>query len=423
MSISSLDDSQSSGIVGQVQSIQGSSDGGLLRSASSAQAHPHTNAHTGNSHARSTSLGGFIASSMRRQDRPPINDPDDLGAQEADTPPVSRSPAPQGEAVRAPSTTGPDKGTPAAQAAPAQAAAAVQPALVILLKPHITSPTADEFLLVTGTSPLDPGIGVFVNLDGDPTRPTLEFARYPHQVVVDGASADLSASSSRLPATEEEEGYVLASMTRDFPDGVRHGLEIQRWDVNNGEDEPVKFWLDANARGSESSSLPLGLRSLLGANEAEFREAAERLCLQRFSPVSHASPPEAPGSPLRHADSRTTLSMERFYQERDLLERELDSSDEEQPLRDNWEAARDAEERTIAAGLAKTTSRLAVWAGNTIWWAVRNPLILRLEAGLDADALGKKVCPRNCRGETAVIRRPQLDPRPGCEVGARVHDV
>ena len=56
----------------------------------------------------------------------------------------------------------------------------------VYLKPHIVSPTPQEFLLVTGTGTRDPGVGLFVNLEGDPTRSSLEFDHYPSDLVVDG---------------------------------------------------------------------------------------------------------------------------------------------------------------------------------------------------------------------------------------------
>ena len=94
--------------------------------------------------------------------------------------------------------------------------------------------------------------------------------------------------------------------------------------------------------------------------------------------------PETPPATmtLRRTDSRTALSIERLAREKEPFEQGVDSDDEVLP--DGWEATRNREEQEYAGRLAKTTSRLAVWSGNTVWWAVRNPLILRLEAGLEA---------------------------------------
>ena len=374
MSISSLDNSQPGGAMGQVQSIQSSADDSLLRSSSSAQTRPaRLAAAAASSHSRSTSLGGFIAGGIRKNDKP-LPDPVDVGAQDAATPPLSKSPAPPGEPTSAQKASGPGQPPP------------------VFLKPHIVSPTAEEFLLVTGTGPLDPGIGMFVNLDGDPTRPTLEFDRYPKEIVVDGGASDLA--SSRPSLGDVEDGYVLASTTKEFEDGLHHGLEVQRWDVNAGEEEATKFWLEAPV----DSSGTLGIRSLLGTNESKSLGVMEKLRRRKFSPFPSDAVADTLASP-RSVDSRTALSMERMSQERDLFERDFDSSDEE-PLPDGWEENRDREEEEFAARLARTTARLAVWSGNTIWWAMRNPLILRLESEMNADSLGAKVSP-----ETAEERR------------------
>lgn len=83
----------------------------------------------------------------------------------------------------------------------------------------------------------------------------------------------------------------------------------------------------------------------------------------------------------KSVDSRTAASIERVSKEKELLENGSES-DEEIP--DGWEENRNREEQEFVGRFTKTTSRLAVWAGNTIWWAVRNPLLLQLEAGLRA---------------------------------------
>jgi vacuolar protein sorting-associated protein 3 len=249
----------------------------------------------------------------------------------------------------------------------------------VFLKPHIVSPTAEEFLLVTGTGPLEPGIGIFVNLDGDPSRPTVEFERYPKDIVVDGGSSDMS--SSRPVLGNDEEGYVIASMAKEFDGGVRYGLEIQRSDFAEGK----KFWLeippvseDADQRGGPST--PLGIRSLLGSEETHFQELVERLCQRRFVPFSDGNLETSTFS-LRSVDSRTAVSMERMSQERELFERDADSQDDD-PLPEGWESNRISEEEDFAQRLAKTECRVAVWSGSRIWWAIRNPLLLQLESRL-----------------------------------------
>ena len=223
---------------------------------------------------------------------------------------------------------------------------------------------------------------MFVNLDGDPTRPTLQFDRYPREIAVDGGSADLSSSLPSLGAGEE--GYVLASMTKEFEDGLHHGLEVQRFDVNVGENEAEKWWLEIgdHGPGKPTSNTPIGIRSLLQSEEMLFEEVVERLCQRRFSPFR--GQPETPTMSLKSNDSRTALSLQRLTQEKELFDRDLESDDEQLPL--GWEATRNKEGEDFVRRLAKTSSRLAVWAGDDIWWAVRNPLLTQLDSALEMAA-------------------------------------
>ncbi|KAK0739688.1 hypothetical protein B0T21DRAFT_329770 [Apiosordaria backusii] len=378
MSISSLDDSQSGGPFGQAQNIAGPPDGGLFRSASTASPRPPTDTH---GHSRSTSLGDFISRGIQRRqgeaEEPVFQDPD------APTP--TRSPAPGEEG---PNRTQQNRSPQPRELSAAQAASTNPPGRTmsparpepVVLKPLIVSPTTEEFLLVTGTGPLDPGIGMFVNLDGDPTRPTLEFDRYPREIVVDGGSTDLS--SSRPSLGDAEEGYVLASMAKELEDGLHNGLEIQRFDVNVGEGEPEKWWLEVENTGSKEvpGNTPIGIRSLLQSEEMNFEQIVQRLCQRRFSPFKGQS--ATPTISLKSNDSRTALSLQRLTQERELFNHESD----DEVLPPDWETNRNKEGEEFVRRLAKTSSRLAVWAGSNIWWAVRNPLLVQLEAALELTA-------------------------------------
>lgn len=378
MAISSLDDSQPN--MGQAQNIAGNSEVGILRSASSAQNRPSSSGtNDGHGHNRSTSLGNFMSQAIKRQNNNSGEGYDSDQQQGSDTP--QRSGSPDKQSTQGPAST--DKSLPSPPSGAVQASKGPSAAPVIL-KAHIVSPTSEEFLLVTGTGPHDPGIGIFVNLDGDPTRPTLEFDRYPKEIVVDGGVTDLS--SSRPSMDDEEEGYVLASMAKEFQDGFHNGLEIQRWDLNVGEEVPTKHWLEAPP--TEPSKTPndvktpsLGIKSLVGTEESNLPEVVDKLCQKKFSPFSSGQL-ESSAMSLRSLDSRTALSMERVSKERDLFER-----DDESPLPDGWEAMRNEEEQDFAKRFARTTSRLAVWSGNHIWWAVRNPLLLQLDAKIECSAM------------------------------------
>ncbi|TDZ21572.1 Transforming growth factor-beta receptor-associated protein 1 [Colletotrichum orbiculare MAFF 240422] len=368
MTISSLDDSQPAGEIGQAQNIAGSTDGGILRSASAAQNRPLLSATEPSGHARSTSLGGLLSG---RRDQSPRAD--DRALPTASPPPSTASPRPSAEASVPPPLT--DKPLPAA---PGPQSSPTQP-LPVFLKPHIVSPSAEEFLLVTGTSPLDPGIGMFVNLDGEITRATVEFDKYPREIVIDGGSPD--PLSSKMGLGPEEEGYVIASMTKEFDKGLRHGLEIQRWHSSGTEPLPIKHWLEADSDGGDEPA-PLGIRSLMGTEETYFQEIVDSLCQRKFSPFS-GSGIENPIFSPRSADVRTASSLERMTKERELFERDT-SSQEEDALPEGWEASRNIEEEDFARRLANASSRIAVWTGNHVWWAIRNPLLLRLESQLAA---------------------------------------
>ncbi|KAH8652502.1 hypothetical protein BX600DRAFT_501760 [Xylariales sp. PMI_506] len=356
MSISSLDEAQPGNIIGQAQDISGSEGAGILRSSSSAQNRSQHEGSESPAHRRGTSLGNLI--SGRSQDQPPPLDPDEpISRESMESSSRGGTPQPQAEGLRRPG-------------------AAARPKHVFL-KPHIVSPTSEEFLLVTGTGPLDPGIGMFVNLDGDPTRPTIEFERYPKEIVIDGGAHDLS--SSRLSLDDEEEGYVLASMGKEFEDGLHYGLEIQNW----GASESSKHWLEPPPTDSQVSipSQTLGIRSLLGSDETHFQDIVEKLRQQRFKPFSNGV--DASTVSLKSVDSRTALSMEQMSKERELFERDNDSQDDVS-LPEGWENTRNADEEDFARRLAGSTARLAVWSGSHIWWALRNPLIMQLDAQLEA---------------------------------------
>lgn len=382
MAISSLDDQQPN--MGQAQNIAGSSDVGILRSSSSAQNRPSSSGlQEAQSHSRSTSLGGFMSQAIRRQGNS-SGDGYDSDQQGVESP--RRVASPDKQSSQDPgSTDKPLPPPPEATATRASRQSSAQKTTLVILKPHIASPTPEEFLIVTGTGPQDPGIGMFVNLDGDPTRPTLEFDKYPREIVIDGGVPDLS--SSRPSLGDEEEGYVLASMTRPFDDGLHAGLEIQRWDLNVGEDEPEKYWLEAPIKllhespDNKGASF-IGIRSLMGSEESNLEEVMAKLCQKKFSPFS-TDQVEASTASLKSVDSRTALSMEKFSKERELFERDDDDS----PLPEGWEAMRNEEEQIFAKRFAKTTSRIAVWSGSHIWWAVRNPLLLQLDAKIELTAL------------------------------------
>lgn len=386
MSISALEESPP-GELGQAQSLAADTVSGILRSSSSAQNRPTSLP----GHGRSTSLGGAILGTIRRQDHR-ANEGEGQVFQTHSPPVPSTSPKPPSEGPStSPSLDKPLPAAPSPTGTPTQSTSPRPKPGAVFLKPHIASPTPDEFLLVTGTNPLEPGIGMFVNFDGDPTRPTLEFERYPKEVVVYSPSGDLSSSRSALQ--EEDEGYVLASMTKDFEDGLHHGLEIQRFDAGPDANRG-KYWLEAP---EAKKAGVYGIRQLAGSEETKFEEIVQRLCQRRFTPFS-AGPDPSITSSLKTSDSRTALSIEQLSKEKELFDQNFDSQEEE-VLPEGWEAIRNSEGEEFARQLAKAEARLAVWTGNRIWWAIRNPLLIQLDAVL------KAACPEGYASPHLIDRR------------------
>ncbi|RCI14039.1 hypothetical protein L249_8193 [Ophiocordyceps polyrhachis-furcata BCC 54312] len=415
MSISSLDEPPLPGEVGQAQSIASDAAGGIIRSASSAENRPQSAAQ---SHNRSASLGGSILGNIRRQEpRRSESEGSTLSQPSAPNPPSSPQLPPAAPVEPGSAAPSADKPLPAAPApeAPTSSPAVEQQASqkAVRLKPLIASLTADEFLVVIGTSPSEPGIGMFVNLEGDATRATIGFEQYPVQIAVDGSQADMPSSlpdepgigmfvnlegdatratigfeqypvqiavdgsQADMPSSlpDEVDGYVLASMARKSEDQPQYGLEIQRWGGGN-ESNPEKHWLAAEGPADDTV---YGIGALSGQGEIQFDAIVAKLCNRRFS--AFPGPIEASTPSVRSSDSRTASSIERLSKERELFER--DDSQDDDCVPDGWEATRAAEERDFAGRLAKTEVRLAVWAGDRIWWAVRNPLLLRHDTALD----------------------------------------
>lgn len=227
--------------------------------------------------------------------------------------------------------------------------------------------------MVTGTTPTDPGIGISVNLEGELTRSTLEFERYPEGLVADGRGVGMEMIATN--AEDEEEGYVLASMRRETNGTPEFGIEIQRWDLDPGEAANSKYWLSlpsGNQINTSGSSTPsrTGIRGVVGAETIFFEEVIERLCLKRFRPFLSRSPETTSSSP----DLTTAQSIKQVERERELFE----SPD----IPEGWEEHRSEEERSFAKRLGRARSRLVVWSSDKVWWAVRNPMALRLDASL-----------------------------------------
>ena len=328
------------------------------RSVSSASAQPHQADQKG--HNRSTSLSiigiGSGPSSRTASPRPPAQR---YGFDVPES--MSRTASPAPGHSPAPSLTRPSEGEPAEGATvdkplppppgedmPQVAAQeAPRPPPFVPLKPHIASPNPNEFLLTVGTTPSEQGVGMFVNLDGDMCRGSIQFSSYPDAIVVDGSGIDLTSSMG--PDMDAEEGYVLAAVHRGTADHLEYGVEIQRWDV---EGEDTKDWLNLNSLGlsakgdSTHISVPLGMRTVVQPYDLVLPEIGAKLTVQRLQlPSVNGSITTEVAKPPATAQEKADL---------EFTER-----------------------------LSKLKSQNVVWASNQIWWAVRNPLVTRLDSRLE----------------------------------------
>jgi hypothetical protein len=389
--ISSLDESQSGSIGGRAEDISGHTGTRVQRSTSSAQPSHASLLPEDRGHSRSTSLGTLISGVSRLQGQRSGSRDRALDAQGSllreSSPATARSPVRSVKQEVRPrkDSSASDKPLPAPPSVASTAEQRVSsPAVpLVYLKPHIVSPTPQEFLLVTGTGAADPGVGLFVNLEGDVTRSTLEFDHYPTNVIVDGRG--VGTELSPVNAEEDEEGYVLATMGREPDKGIQYGIEVQRWDLDPGEGEVRKSWLQVpsalQSNEIQENKIPrLGIRSVLQAGEGNFEDVVEKLRLRRFNPFATQST-GASSLSLHSADSRTATSLERVSKEKELFDSQ--EIQDENSMPEGWEEARDEEEYHFAKRLGQSRSHITVWSRDKIWWAVRNPLILQLDAKLE----------------------------------------
>jgi hypothetical protein len=372
--ISSLDNSQE--VAGRIEDLSVDTGGGISRSTSSAQGGQY-GPPSDRGHNRSTSLGTFMSGRDPRTasgDHSGRATPDQLFRDALPAPATSPQPVPRESSPNnKPLPAIPPEDTTVEQ----PQAALVSDLAPAYLKPHIVSPTSQEFLLITGTGLRDPGVGMFINFEGEPTRSTLEFDKYPEELVVDGRGAGVEPTQANFE--DQEEGYVLASMAREVDDEMRNGLEIQRWDLDPGEGETPKYWLEipgSSDTNPESTSGKVGLRYLLDSGDIFFEEVLDRLRLKRFAPFAARSM-DASILSLKGVDSRTAISLERLAGERELFE----GGDS---LPEGWEERKNEEELKIAQRLGLTKTHVVAWSGKGIWWTVRNPLALRLDSSLSA---------------------------------------
>ncbi|KAB8214706.1 hypothetical protein BDV33DRAFT_27209 [Aspergillus novoparasiticus] len=237
------------------------------------------------------------------------------------------------------------------------------------LKPHILSPTSSEFLLVRGTDATEPGVGMFVNVDGDVVRGTITFHKYPESVVIDkGDENNLIGAPN-----DTREDLILAVIEADQDGKLRKFLEVQLWDVDPGNADNHKSWVEIPSVQSH-----VGLLHTLSPSQLEVGEMRDLLQMVRLRTPSLS--PHIPAT-----DPRTQASIEQLQKEKELFESQ-EAIDAEGTKKDtpDWEAERNADEAKFARGLGKTQSSLVLWSGNQIWRVVKNPLTMQLNDALQS---------------------------------------
>ena len=359
--ISSIDENAPSASEARVQDISQPSGPRAARSASSAHSRTDTGMGESASHNRTTSLGTFVGSFGKRQpasrstsrERSGLMSPErGLGRQ---SPLQSVSPIRPASGTRSPTH---ELQLPEQQPPPTPygGLAPRTPSLPIpaLLKPHICSPTPSEFLLTTGTSADDPGVGMFVNCDGDVVRGTLEFSRYPSAVIIDGGDP----SNVIDPENNDQDGYVLAAIPATGHSIRSSGLEVQRWNMYSGEE---KAWLalpgttegDEDINQAHSKNVGLGITQT--ANQLNFSEVGERLRSRRLRILDKSGDNKSSAAMLQSAQKSSPPDLE------------------------DLESARNQQEDGYAHRLGQRSTRVVAWSASSIFWVARNPLVLKLD--------------------------------------------
>ncbi|KAK1083306.1 hypothetical protein LTR33_003351 [Friedmanniomyces endolithicus] len=210
------------------------------------------------------------------------------------------------------------------------------------LPPNIASPTANEFLLTTGTKMDEPGVGMFVNLEGDVVRGTIEFSTYPTSLVLDGGHESIGGDS---PEQTVQEGYVLALVKRTVDGKPSTAIEIQRWDAEPGEGQKSKQWLSITPSGTESS------------------EVADDY-----------------GAGLRRASTSVQLSVPEISTSLRLRRLPLPNGTDVNPESD---AKRNQEEDKFVSRFTHIQANTLLYHEDKMSWVVRNALIAQLEEQLN----------------------------------------
>ncbi|KAJ5578423.1 uncharacterized protein N7459_007387 [Penicillium hispanicum] len=348
---------------GQVENLTPAPQTPLKRSPSSS--YPSSSPSDTHTHERSSSLNAFVGmlqpqGQPPRHERSPSGTPDPFTS--TGTPRRSSSEEREEDGSQQKSSDRPSEDPRPT----ASESLKPLPPLPKRVKPHVVSPTPSEFLLVTGTEESEPGVGMFVDMDGEVVRGTINFQRYPKAVVVDAGEDDQSLQ----PTEEGKEEVVLAVIELGDDEEPRNRLEIQRWDDDPAEIERHRRWLEIPSP-REGQRARVGLRHTVSPSHIELDDIGKLLQMVRLKTFSLS--PHVPT-----ADPRTQASIEQLQKEKELFESQ-ELTDSEASKKGEWEAQRNAEEAKFATGLGKLQSSLILWSGSQIWRLLKNPLVVQLE--------------------------------------------
>ncbi|KAF2148401.1 hypothetical protein K461DRAFT_271906 [Myriangium duriaei CBS 260.36] len=197
------------------------------------------------------------------------------------------------------------------------------------LKPIILSPTPHEFLLTTGTGLVEPGVGMFVNQDGDVSRGTVEFSTYPKALVIDGQANE---DTSEQPGSQSTETYLIALTSGDD----EHSWTLELQPIDGEEHQKSTLQLPKQEKGN------------------------------------HVRPS------ISQSTSQTIISTPGMV--KSLGQRRLGFPTTTEDVADKKRA--EQEDRLIER-FATNTARCIFFSGDGIWWLVRHPILIKLDSRLD----------------------------------------
>ncbi|KAJ9621363.1 hypothetical protein H2204_011924 [Knufia peltigerae] len=347
------------------------------------------------SHGRSTSMGTLIGSDSRKRDtsqdsrlKPP--DPSVTGSGRAPSPGATMDDSGGGQEENERSKSRPRASTEVLPGKPTTSALQAR----TRLKPHILSPFPAEFMLTTGTGEAEPGVGMFVNLDGDVVRGTIEFETYPEDLLVD----NFWVPEKDGPPMSEEEHKIIVALLRPTELHPERRLEIQKIE-NAAEITHPRTVVALPPAVIESAQA--GLHHLLSTQHYSFKNAGELL---QLVPFSITGPGRLSPGLSTDSDPRTQSAVEQLEQERALF----DSQSTNTPAEPSLELInrRAAEEAKLARRFSQAFTRNVVWHDRDLYMILQNPLIAQLEHRLmqylSDDSLAK-VKPSQVFGFLATI--------------------